>query len=74
MIHDIEPRIFDNNFKSKPAESKDLFLSYEGDSVLVREDKDKLWYPAFSDFELEYPDLIKDAHFLFSVEIGRAHV
>jgi len=68
MIHDIEPRIFDNNFISKPAESKDLFLSYEGDSVLVREGKDKLWYPSFSDFELEYPDLIKDAQFLFAVD------
>ena len=54
MIQDIEPRIFDSSFKNKPAEPQDLFLSYEGDNVLVREEKDKLWYPSFSDFAEEY--------------------
>ena len=39
MIQDIEPRIFDNNFKSKKAGPQDLFLSYEGDKVLIREEK-----------------------------------
>jgi len=68
MIQDIEPRIFDNKFKNKKAEPQDLFLSYEGDTVLVREDKDKLWYPSFSDFEAEYPHLINDAQFLFTIE------
>jgi len=68
MIQDIEPRIFDNKFKNKKAEPQDLFLSYEGDTVLVREDKDKLWYPSFSDFEAEYPHLINDAQFLFTID------
>jgi len=68
MIQDIEPRIFNNNFENKTAEPKDLFLSYEGDTVLVREDKDKLWYPSFSDFEAEYPKLIEDTQFLFSID------
>lgn len=68
MIQDIEPRIFDNSFKNKIAEPQDLFLSYEGDTVLVREEKDKLWYPSFSDFEAEYPHLIDDAQFLFTIE------
>jgi len=68
MIQDIEPRIFDNKFKNKKAEPQDLFLSYEGDTVLVREDKDKLWYPSFSDFEAEYPHLIDDARFLFTID------
>ncbi len=68
MIHDIEPRIFDNSYKNKAAEPKDLFLSYEGDSVLVREEKEKLWYPSFSDFETEYPHLIDHATFLFTVD------
>jgi len=68
MIHDIEPRIFDNNFKNKTAEPQDLFLSYEGDTILVGEDKDKLWYPSFSDFEAEYPHLINDAQFLFTID------
>jgi len=68
MIHDIEPRIFDNNFKNKKAEPQDLFLSYDGDTVLVREEKDKLWYPSFSDFEAGYPQLIDDAQFLFTVD------
>ncbi|KMT22520.1 NAD(+) diphosphatase [Clostridium cylindrosporum] len=68
MIQDIEPRIFDNNFKDKVAEPQDLFLSYEGDTVLIREDKDKLWYPSFSDFQVEYPGLIDNAQFLFSID------
>lgn len=68
MIHDIEPRIFNNNFKNKKAESKDLFLSYDGDTVLVREDKDKLWYPSFSDFEKKHPHLIDNAQFLFNID------
>lgn len=68
MIQDIEPRIFDNSFKNKRAEPQDLFLSYEGDNVLVREEKDKLWYPSFSDFAEEYPQLIDKAQYLFTVD------
>ncbi len=68
MIHDIEPRIFNNHFENKKPEPKDLFLSYEGDTVLVKEDKDKLWYPSFADFEEGYPHLIDDAKFLFTVD------
>jgi len=68
MIQDIGPRIFDNVFRNKEAEPQDLFLSYEGDTVLVREDIDKLWYPSFSDFETEYPDLRGEAQFLFTID------
>lgn len=68
MIHDIEPRIFYNNFQSLKAQSGDLFLSYNGDNVLVREDKEKLWYPSFSDFEQSHPYLINNARFLFSID------
>lgn len=68
MIQDIEPKIFDNNFKNKTAEPQDLFLSYQGDTVLVREEKDKLWYPSFADFSKTYPDLIEAAQFLFTID------
>lgn len=51
MIQDIAPKVFHNSFKIKSADPLDLFLSYNGDTVLVREDKDKLWYPSFLDFE-----------------------
>jgi NAD+ diphosphatase len=68
MIQDIEPKIFDNNFKNKTAEPQDLFLSYQGDTVLVREEKDKLWYPSFADFSKTYPDLIETAQFLFTID------
>lgn len=68
MIQEIEPRIFNNSFQNKIAESQDLFLSYEGDAVLVREEKDKLWYPSFSDFEKAYPHLIDNAQFLFAID------
>ena len=68
MIQDIEPRIFDNRFENKAAGPQDLFLSYDGDAVLVREEKDKLWYPSFADFEKTYPQLINQAHFLFAID------
>lgn len=68
MLHDIEPRMFDNHFLNRTAQPNDLFLSYDGDTVLVREDKDKLWYPSFSDFMDAYPLLIETARFLFSID------
>ena len=68
MIQDIEPRIFYNRFENKKAEPQDLFLSYDGDAVLVREEREKLWYPSFSDFEQEYPHLKDNAQFLFAID------
>lgn len=68
MIQDIEPRIFSNEFRDKKAEEKDLFLAYKGDSVLVREDKDKLWYPSFSDFLESHPQLMDNSQFLFTID------
>lgn len=69
MIQDIEPRIFNNNFENKTAKPEDLFLSYEGDSILLREDKSKLWYPSFADFEeAGYPHLRDNAQYLFSID------
>lgn len=66
MIQDIEPKVFNNSFKSKRAESEDQFLSYKGDTVLIREDKGSLWYPSFSDFEIEFPHPRENAQYLFS--------
>jgi len=68
MIQDIEPRVFHNVFRNKVAGSGDLFLSYRDDCVLVREDKDKLWYPSFADFADAYPDLAESAQFLFTID------
>lgn len=68
MIQDIGPKIFSNAYESKKAHMSDLFLSYKRDTVLVREDKDKLWYPSFSDFEKSHPHLTDSARFLFSID------
>ena len=68
MIHDIEPRIFSNKFINIRANDNDLFLSYDGDTVLVKEGKDKLWYTSFLDFKEKYPNLIDNAHFLFTID------
>lgn len=67
MIQDIEPKIFNNNFKHQKAKVSDVFLSYQGDTVLIKEDKDKLWYPSFADFQEKYPSLIEKAQFLFTI-------
>jgi len=68
MINDIEPRIFYNNFQPKKAQPGDLFLSYIEDTVLVKVEKEKLWYPSFSDYEQSHPQLINNARFLFSID------
>ena len=68
MIQDIEPKTFYNNFQPKTAQPGDLFLSYNDDTVLVREEKEELWYPSFSDFEQSHPHLINNARFLFSID------
>jgi len=68
MIQDIEPKIFYNNFQQKKARSEDLFLSFNDDTVLVREEKEGLWYPSFADFEQSHPQLIDSARFLFSID------
>lgn len=68
MIQDIEPRQFNNGFANKKAELQDLFLTYNGDTVLIKEDHEKLWYPAFSDFQETYPNLKDSAQFLFSID------
>ena len=68
MIQDIEPRIFYNEYKDKKAKPDDLFLAYQGNSVLVKESKDKLWYPSFADFQDKYPDLMESAQFLFTID------
>lgn len=68
MIQNIEPKIFNNQYQNRKAEPQDLFLVYDADTVLVREDKEKLWYPSFADFEAEYPHLKDGALFLFSID------
>lgn len=68
MIQDIEPKTFDNQFKSRKAQLSDLFLSYDCDKVLVREDKNKLWYPSFLDFERSFPKLRDKSQFLFAID------
>ena len=68
MIQDIKPRIFSNKFINKTAEPQDLFLAYQGDTVLVKEGKEKLWYPSFLDFQTAYPGLKEGAQFLFTID------
>ena len=68
MIHDIEPRIFSNKYDPKKPGLYDLFLAYDSDSVLVKEDKEKLWYPSFDDFMSFDPSLMERAKYLFSID------
>ena len=68
MIHDIAPKVFYNQFKNRKAKPQDLFLSYDKDMVLVREDKDKLWYPSFADFQDISPNLMDTSRFLFTID------
>ena len=68
MIHDIGPKVFNNKYAPKKPNTTDLFLSYNGDSVLIKEDKEKLWYPSFEDFKDFDPSLMDNAKYLFSID------
>lgn len=68
MIQNIEPKQFNNLFREKKASPQDVFLAYKDDAVLVKEGRESLWYPAFSDFAEQYPDLAADATFLFTID------
>lgn len=68
MIQDIEPRVLHNEYKDNKAKPEDLFLAYQENCVLVKEDKDKLWYPSFADFSKKHPHLMEEAQFLFTID------
>ena len=68
MIHEIKPRVFRNEFNNNKAKLDDLFLTYQNSNVLVKEDKDKLWYPTFADFYSSHPTLMEKAQFLFTID------
>lgn len=68
MIQDIEPRVFRNEYKDKKAQPEDLFLYYRENTVLVKEDTNKLWYPSFTDFQENHPNLKEDGQFLFTID------
>ena len=46
MIHELEPRNFNNAYLSRKAEPEDVFLAHQGDNVLAKEGADRLWYPS----------------------------
>ena len=68
MIQDIQPRAFNNEYKNNKAKAQDLFLAYQDNNVLVKEDKDKLWYPSFADFSEKYSHLSEKVQFLFAID------
>lgn len=68
MIQDIGPKVFNNQFQNKGARPQDLFLAYNDDAVLVKEDEDRLWYPSFADSQEVFPHMATSAQYLFSID------
>ncbi|MFA6850277.1 MAG: NAD(+) diphosphatase [Selenomonadaceae bacterium] len=68
MIQDIHPKVFNNKFENKRANNNDIFLAYEKNNILVRENSDHLWYPNFADFSSSDPKLVENAQFLFTID------
>ncbi len=68
MLHNIEPRKFNNRFENRIPNIKDRILSYKNNTVLVRRAIEKLWYPSFLDYEDYFEILINKAKFVFSVD------
>jgi len=68
MIQDIAPKVFNNKFENKQASNNDIFLTYEKNNILIRENSDHLCYPRFSDFSSTYPNLVENAQFLFTID------
>ena len=64
MIQDISPHIYHNEYKNLSPKDQDFILIFQGNTVLVRFQDDKLRYPTFSEvrnFSLGY-------HYLFSID------
>ena len=64
MIQDISPHIYHNEYKNLSPKDHDFILIFQGNTVLVRFQDDKLRYPTFSEvrnFSLGY-------HYLFSID------
>ena len=68
MLHEIQPKVFDNHFVYQTATDQDLFLSYRDDSVLIKEDKDKLWYPSFAEYFRNNSEPYSRAECLFTID------
>lgn len=43
-------------------------MAYRDESVLVRTEEDRLWYPTFADYTPYFPQLAERARFLFSID------
>ena len=56
------------HFKIDRRIRRTCFLAFQDDNVLIRQDKDKLWYPSFADFSLSHPQLRQKARFLFAID------
>lgn len=83
MIQDIAPHTYSVEYDTREPQAGDYGLYFEGKNVLLRAEKDGYRLPLLEELlkdgvtvgGWESPEEMgKHSHFLFSVEIGRAHV
>lgn len=67
MIQEIEPHIFDNEYKPSKVTSKDYLMIFKEDAVLVKR-QEKLEFPKIEDLKKEDLDIEKNCIFLFAID------
>lgn len=68
MIHEIEPYILGNNFKSNKVTPQDYLLIFQGNSILIEQQEEEIGFPKFDDMTRTYFNLEKNSVFLFSID------
>jgi len=64
MIHDIEPRNYDNFFRPETPDAESFIIFAKDNAVLVKETEDGILFPRFSEIEPPSPDYT----YLFAID------
>lgn len=68
MIHEIEPHIFGNDYKSQKVTPQDYLLIFQGNSIMIEQQEEEIEFPKIDDLTKTYSDLEKNSIFLFSID------
>lgn len=67
MIQEIEPHIFDNEYKPNEITNNDCLFIFKEDAVLMKR-QEKLEFPKLEDIKREDSDIKKNCIFLFAID------
>lgn len=74
MIQEINPHIYDNQYKSTPPDADSILLCYKGKEVLVERKENKIRLPRFRHLERYNQSLYKQYIYLFTIDNERYYL